>query len=99
MHGSENLGGILHLPETCAGHLENGYLGRRSEAVLDAAQDAVRVTGVALELQDHVHDVLQDLRSGDGPVLGDVSDKDDGDTALLGHAEQGRGAFAHLGDG
>ena len=58
MHGCQDFRGILHFPQTCACHFEDGYLGGGTESVLDTAQDAVRVAGVALELQDYVHYML-----------------------------------------
>ena len=96
MHRDEDFGRVAHFPEAGAGHLEDGQLVGRAEAVLDAAQDAVGALGVALELQHDVHDVFEDLRAGQRAVLGDVADQDDGRAALLGVAQQGRGAFAHL---
>jgi hypothetical protein len=54
---------------------------------------------LALELQDHIHDVLEDLRSGDEAVLGDVADQDHRHTALLGKAQQRGRHFLDLAHG
>ena len=53
---------------------------------------------VALERQHHVHQVLQQPRPGDVPVLGDVTDDDHRHAALLGHPDQRAGHLADLGD-
>ena len=54
---------------------------------------------VALELDDGIDDVFEDLRTCQRAFLGDVADEDDGYAAGLGKAEQGRGALTHLSDG
>ena len=54
---------------------------------------------VALELYDGIDDVLQNLRTGQRALLGDVADENDGNAARLGKAQQSRGTLAHLGNG
>ncbi len=87
---------IGHLPESGTGHLEDRQFGGGSEAVLDAPQDPVGAAVLAFELEDHIDNVLQDLRTGDGPLLRDVADEDDGNPAALGKAEERGGDFLHL---
>jgi hypothetical protein len=53
---------------------------------------------VALEVQHHVHQVLQHPGAGDRSVLGDVADQHAGDAALLGGGRQCRRDRPHLGD-
>ena len=92
----QNFRGVVHAAQPVVEHLEHADLERCAEAVLDAAQDAVDVVAVAFELQDDIDDVLEDLRAGDGPVLGDVADDDDRRSGRFGVFEQGGGAFADL---
>ena len=65
-------------------HFVNAEFGRRSEAVFDAAEDAIEIMAVAFELQHAVHDVLQHLRSGDASLFCDVADEQNGHPLLLG---------------
>ena len=51
----------------------------------------------AFEIEDGVDHVLDDARTGDLPVLGDVADEDHGGAGLLGVADQGLRRGAHLG--
>ena len=94
--GEKQFRGILHLTKPLLPHLVDADLRGGSEAVFDAAQDTVEVVLVALKLEHRIDDVLQDLRSGEGPLLVDVADEDHGDATRLGEAEQRRGTLAHL---
>ena len=58
-------------------HLEDADLVGRTEAILGAAQQAVLVEALALEVEHGVDHVLEDLRAGDRAVLGDVADQKD----------------------
>ena len=80
-------------------HLEHADLVGRAIAVLDAAQDAEGVAGVALEIEHGVDHVLDDARAGDLAVLGDVADQHHGGAGFLGKARQRLRRGAHLGDG
>ena len=53
---------------------------------------------VALEVEHRVDHVLEDARTGDGPLLRDVADERDGHTGRLGELDQPRRALAHLRD-
>ena len=77
-------------------HLVDAQLAGAAEAVLDAAQDAVEVVLVALELQHGVHNVLQHLRSGQRAFLVYMSDEQDRGAAALGILEQGSRTLANL---
>ena len=85
---AEELRRLGHADEPGAGHLEDGELVRRAEAVLRRAQDAMLVVAVALELEHAVDEVLEHARAGDRPVLRHVADEDRGDARLLRHAQQ-----------
>lgn len=89
---------IAHLPQAVLTHLIDAQLGGAAEAVLDAAQDAVQVVLVALELENSVHNVLQHLGARDAAFLVDVADEDDRRMRLLGKAQDAGGTLAHLGD-
>ena len=58
-------------------HFVNPQFGSASEAVLDAAQDAVHVVLVALELEYGIHDMFQYLGAGYASFLIDMPDEDD----------------------
>ena len=53
---------------------------------------------VAVELQDDVHRMLEDLRPCDAPLLVDMTDEDDRHTLSLAVLQQGGGALAYLRD-
>ena len=95
----QKLRGVGYLPETILLHLINAEFRGAPEPVLHASQDTVHIVLVALELNDGVDDMFQNLRSCEGALLGDMSDEDDWHTACLGEAEEGRGTFTNLGDG
>src|SRR5687768_7645848 len=71
---------------------------RRAEAVLDAADDAMRVETVALEIDDRVDDVLNDFWPGERARLGDVADEDHRRPAALSEIHQVHAAVAKLRD-
>jgi hypothetical protein len=96
--GEEQFGRIVHLPEPVLQHLVDAQFGRAAEAVFYAAQDAVHVVLVAFELEHGVNDMFQHFGSCQRAFLGDMAYEHDGRVALFGVFEQGRGAFAHLGD-
>ena len=79
-------------------HLEHRDLVRRTETVLLPMQDAEAASGLALEKEDDVNHMLEDLRTGDGPVLRHMTDEEDGDAALLRGAQQLSGRLTHLTD-
>ena len=80
------------------GHLEDGQLRDRAEAVLQGPQDPVAVVPLALEEQDDVDHVLERLGPGQRAVLGDVADEEGGDAVALGVAEDLVGDLADLAD-
>ena len=90
--------GVGDLRQAAVGHLEHADLVGRAEAVLDGAQDAELVAALALEVEHGVDHVLEHARAGDGAVLGDVADQQDGDAAALGERDQRLRRGAHLGD-
>ena len=64
---------VRDLGQALLSHLEHADLVGRAEAVLDGAQEAVRVVLLPFEVQHGVHEVLEDARPGDGAVLGHVA--------------------------
>jgi hypothetical protein len=94
----EQLRWIGHGPEPGARHLEHPQLAHRAEAVLDGTHDAVRVVLFAFEIQHGVDDVLERLRSGQTPVLGDVADQEGRNVLALGREEQLGCRLANLAD-
>ena len=80
---AEERRGIGDADEPGRGHLEDGELVRRAEAVLRRAQHAVGVVAVALELEHAVDEVLEHARPGDRAVLRHVADEERRDARLL----------------
>ena len=78
--------GIGDLLQAERGHLEHADLVGRPVAVLHPAQDAKGVAGIALEIQHRVDHVLDDARSGDLPILGDMADQYHRGAGFLGEA-------------
>jgi hypothetical protein len=53
---------------------------------------------LAFQVEDGIDDVLQHARPGDGTLLGDVPNDDDGHVGAFGQVHQAGGALAHLAD-
>ena len=77
--GEEQRRRVGDLGQAALGHLEHADLVGGAEAVLHRAQDAELMAAVAFEIQHGVHHVLQHARPGDGALLGDVADQDQGE--------------------
>ena len=65
-------------------------------AVLHGPQHAELLAALALQVEDHVHDVLQHLGPRDRAVLGHVAHHKDGDAQGLGLVQQRRRALPDL---
>jgi hypothetical protein len=89
---------VLDVAEATLLHLEDADLVGRTEAVLDGAEEPHAAVPVALEVEDRVDDVLEDARSRDRPLLGDVADQQGGPPRGLRLGDERGRAFAHLGD-
>ena len=81
--GEQKLRRVQHLMQPGAIHLEHRDLVRRAETVLLPMQDAEAASGLALEKEDDVDHMLEDLRTGDRTVLRHMTDEEDCDPALL----------------
>jgi len=92
----EHLGRICHLDHPPVGHLKDAHLVSGAKAVLDAAQQAIAVKPLALQVQHRVDDVLQHSRASDAAGLGHVADEEGRNAQLLGLALQGSGTGADL---
>ena len=92
------LGRVGHFGQPAFEHLEDTHFGGGPETVLDRTQQAVSLEAVALQVEHRVHDVLQHTRPGDGALLGDVPDHENGRAGRLGQLAQARSALAHLAD-
>ncbi len=53
---------------------------------------------VALQIEDGIHDVLEDSRPGDGSGFGHMADDEDRHTRGLGQSQQSGSALLHLAD-
>ena len=94
--GQEQPGGVGHLRHALAAHIEAAYLVGRAEAVLHRTQHAQGGLGVALELADHIHQMLQRARPGDRPVLGHMPYQQHRHVQAFGRVDQGARHLAHL---
>jgi len=90
------VGGVAHFLQPGFAHFEETDLVRGAMAVLDATQCADRHVAVPLELQNHVHRVLQRARPGEAAFLGDLPDEDDGRAAAPRDGNQQFRRSAHL---
>ena len=86
------------MPQSVLPHLVDAQLGRASEAVLDAPQDAVHIMLVAFKLKHGVYNMFQHLGAGYAALLIYMSDEDDRRVGLFGKTKDGGGAFPYLGD-
>ena len=89
---------VEHLAQPAVAHLEDADLVRGAEAVLHGAQDPEIAGVLAFEIQHRVDHVLENARTGERPVLGDVSHEEDRDLQALGDGDELGGDLAHLAD-
>ena len=95
---NEHAGGIQYGCDAVLVHVEAAHLIGGAEAVLNRAQHAdIRVL-VALELADHVHQVLEQARARDGAFLGYMADEQGAHIAFLRGGNHGGGHLSHLSD-
>ena len=99
MLGDEQFGRILHFPKAGSGHFEYRQLACGTEAVLDAAENAIGPAVFSFELQHHVHYVLKNLGPGYGAFLCYVTNQYHWHAASFGISEQGGGNFPDLAHG
>ena len=66
--------GIWHRTQTIAGHLKNTDFTGGSEAVFDRSQNPVATIGIALKIQDTIHQMLEHPWTRDISVFGHVAD-------------------------
>ena len=96
--GEEHLAGIGNTCETSLGHLEESELARRTEAVLDGAEQPQRMVAVTFEGEHGVDDVFEHPRTSEATFFRDVSDEDHGDVATFCFLNESIGASADLND-
>ncbi len=92
----EDARGVAHLFESRVLHFKDADLVGGTVAVLHSPQDPESVGVVAFEIEDRVHEVLENLGSCNGSVLGHVSDQKGGDAGFLGPVEKPGGDLSHL---
>ncbi len=91
-------GGVGDGGDALGRQVEAAHLVHGAVAVLHRPDHPEPGVAVALEVEDHVHQVLEDAGPGDRAVLGHVADEHRGDVAGLGHADQGGRDLLDLGD-
>ena len=94
----EKFSRIGDFAQAFAGHFEEADFVRAAETVLDAADDAMGVEAITLEISDGIDDMLDDLGPGQCAGLGDMPDENDGGAAGLGQINQIHAAIAKLRD-
>src|SRR6266581_1497271 len=94
--GQEQAAWVGQADEPELAQLEAAKLVSRAEPVLYRTHHPQPAVPVALEMQHHVHQVLQRSRSGDRTFLGHVADEHGGQTALFGDVDQRGRDLAHL---
>ena len=92
----EQPGGIGHLGDAVAGHLEAADLVGGAEAVLQGSHEAQRGLAVAFEAAHHIHEVFEQPGAGDRAVFRDVADEHHGQVAVLRDADERARDLAHL---
>ena len=94
---NKHTGGVQHGCDAVLVHVKAAHLVGGSEAVLNRAQHAdIRVL-IALELADHIHQVLEQARARDGAFLGHVAHEQGAHVAFLRGCNHGGGDLSHLG--
>ncbi len=96
--GQECLRRIRNLDHALLGHLKDPYLVSRSESILDAAQQAVGVKAIALQIEHGIDNVLQHTRARDRPSLGHVTNQEQRDPLRLCQSQEGRSTCFDLAD-
>ena len=96
--GEQQLGGVGHFAQPVLPHLVDAQLRSAAETVLDAAEDAVDVVLVALELDDGIDDMLQYFGAGQRTLLVDVANEQHRHSASFCKMQERRGALPDLSD-
>jgi hypothetical protein len=94
----EDLRGIADLVQAALVHREHADLVGAAEAILVRAHDAKLAAVVAFEIQHGIDEMLEQPRTGDRAVLGDVPDEKGRAVRALGELHQRGRAVAHLRD-
>ena len=68
-----------------------------SKSVLMCSKNAVQQIGIALKLQDHIHHVFQNLRTGNAALFIDMANQQHRRTRFFRVPNEARGALADLG--
>ena len=92
----QNLRWIFDAAQTITQHLEDANFERSTKTILDASQNAIYIVIVALELKNDIDNVLQNLRTCDCSLLGDVADDEYCRATALGIFEHGSCALSNL---
>ena len=88
---------IAYLSQTVLPHFIDAQFGGTSEAVFDAAQDAVHIMLIAFKLKYGVYDMFQYFRPGNASFFVDMPDEDNRRMRLFGKAQDRGGALPDLG--
>src|SRR5215469_8796922 len=86
--GQEQPAGVRQAGEPVLAKLEAAEFVRRAKPVLQRTHHAQLAVLISVEVQHDVDQVLERPRSGNRAVLGDMTDQDGGQRALLGQCSQ-----------
>src|SRR5262249_40412199 len=95
--GQEEARWVLDLEQAPLGHLKDADLVRRAEAILHGTQDSISMMLFALEVQHRVDQVLENARSSQRSLLGDVPDQKRRNASPLGDCHETSPALPDLG--
>jgi hypothetical protein len=96
--GNQCSGGLRHLLETFARHLEECELASRAKAVFFGPQDAKRRVCVSFEVDNGVDRVLQSPGAGELAALGDMAYEEHGASGCLCVEDEPGGDLPNLAD-
>ena len=96
--GQKRSARIDDLGQSALRHLEDAHFLRGAETILGRAEQPQGRGPLPFQVQHRVDEVFQRLGSGEGAVLGHMTDQDHRDPVSLGHLHQSKSAFADLAD-
>ena len=88
---------VVQFDQPIGAHVEHAGDMSRPVTILDGAQHPEPAVGVALEIEDDVDHVLEQLGPGKTTLLGHVTDEDHRGAGRLRQSDQTAGALPHLG--
>ena len=92
----EQLTGVAHLRQSLGLHLKQPQFMGCTKAVFDGPEQPMTREAIPFEGEHRIHEVLEHLRAGQHPLLGDVTHQQQRCGLTLGQPLQSRRTFPHL---